>query len=116
MILLPDEYQGDIYKNEIAPYIKKGAYLAFAHGFNIHFNQIVPSPDINVFMAAPKGPDISSDQSIQREAGYPVLSRFIRTLREDKRDCPCVRVCHRRRKGGHHRDLVQRGNGNRPVR
>ncbi len=56
MILLPDEDQGDVYKSEIAPNIKKGAYLAFAHGFNIHFSQIVPRADVNVFMVAPKGP------------------------------------------------------------
>ena len=56
MILLPDEFQGDVYKTEIAPNMKKGAYLAFAHGFNIHFGQIVPPADANVFMAAPKGP------------------------------------------------------------
>lgn len=56
MILLPDELQGDVFKSEIMQYMKKGAYLAFAHGFNIHFGQIVPSQDINVFMTAPKGP------------------------------------------------------------
>jgi len=73
MILLPDEYQGDIYKNEIAPYIKKGAYLAFAHGFNIHFNQIVPSPDINVFMAAPKGPGHLVRSEYTKGGGVPCL-------------------------------------------
>ena len=56
MILLPDETQGDIYNDEIAPNLKKGAYIGFAHGFNIHFNQIVPPADVNVFMVAPKGP------------------------------------------------------------
>jgi ketol-acid reductoisomerase len=56
MMLVPDEYMADIYKAEIAPNIKKGAYLGFAHGFNIHFGQIVPPPDVNVFMVAPKGP------------------------------------------------------------
>ncbi len=56
MVLLPDEDQGDIYRNEIAPNLKKGSYLGFAHGFSIHFNQIAPPSDINVFMVAPKGP------------------------------------------------------------
>jgi ketol-acid reductoisomerase len=56
MILLPDEVQGDVYREEIGPYVKKGAYLAFSHGFNIHFGQIVPRHDINVIMIAPKGP------------------------------------------------------------
>jgi ketol-acid reductoisomerase len=73
MILLPDEYQGDIYNNEIAPHVKKGAYLAFAHGFNIHFNQIVPSPDINVFMAAPKGPGHLVRSEYLKGGGVPCL-------------------------------------------
>ena len=58
MILAPDELQGDIYRDEIAPNIKKGAFLAFGHGFNIHFGQIVPREDINVLMVAPKGQGI----------------------------------------------------------
>jgi ketol-acid reductoisomerase len=73
MILLPDELQGDVYKNEIAPNIKKGAYLAFAHGFNIHFGQIVPSPDINVFMAAPKGPGHLVRSEYTKGSGVPCL-------------------------------------------
>ncbi|MDP2688474.1 MAG: NAD(P)-binding domain-containing protein, partial [Deltaproteobacteria bacterium] len=56
MILIPDELQGDTYRQEIEPNLKKGVYLAFAHGFSIHFGQIVPGPGMNVFMAAPKGP------------------------------------------------------------
>lgn len=73
MILLPDEFQGDVYKNEIAPNIKKGAHLAFAHGFNIHFGQIVPSPDINVFMAAPKGPGHLVRSEYIKGSGVPCL-------------------------------------------
>ncbi|SEJ58821.1 ketol-acid reductoisomerase [Propionispira arboris] len=56
MILLPDEKQADIYKAEIAPYLKAGSSLAFAHGFNIHFQQIIPPANVDVFMVAPKGP------------------------------------------------------------
>ena len=56
MILIPDEKQADVYKNEIAPNLKSGSALAFAHGFNIHFKQIVPPADVDVFMVAPKGP------------------------------------------------------------
>ena len=56
MILIPDEKQADVYRNEIAPNLKSGAALAFAHGFNIHFKQIVPPADVDVFMVAPKGP------------------------------------------------------------
>lgn len=73
MILLPDESQGDTYRDEIAPNIKKGAYLAFAHGFNIHFNQIVPAADINVFMVAPKGPGHLVRAEYERGSGVPCL-------------------------------------------
>jgi ketol-acid reductoisomerase len=73
MILLPDEDQGDTYRDEIAPNLKKGTYLAFAHGFNIHFNQIVPTPDINVFMVAPKGPGHLVRSEYVRGSGVPCL-------------------------------------------
>lgn len=73
MMLVPDEYQGDIYKNEIAMNLKKGAYLGFAHGFNIHFNQIVPSPDTNVFMVAPKGPGHLVRSEYTKGSGVPCL-------------------------------------------
>ncbi|TCS81388.1 ketol-acid reductoisomerase [Pectinatus cerevisiiphilus] len=56
MILIPDEIQAKIYKTEIAPNLKSGSALAFAHGFNIHFQQIQPPSDVDVFMVAPKGP------------------------------------------------------------
>lgn len=56
MILAPDHLQGEIFRNEIEPGLEPGNALAFAHGFNIHFGQIQPSPDIDVFMIAPKAP------------------------------------------------------------
>ena len=65
MILAPDERQADIYKESIAPNLTDGKYLAFAHGFNIHFKQIVPPAGVNVFMIAPKGP------------GHTVRSEFV---------------------------------------
>ena len=73
MILLPDEFQADVYKNEIAPNMKKGVYLAFAHGFNIHFGQIAPPQDINVFMAAPKGPGHLVRSEYSKGSGVPCL-------------------------------------------
>jgi ketol-acid reductoisomerase len=73
MMLLPDEYQADVYKNEIAPNMKKGAYLGFAHGFNIHYHQIVPSPDTNVFMVAPKGPGHLVRSEYIKGSGIPCL-------------------------------------------
>ncbi|HAM53077.1 MAG TPA: ketol-acid reductoisomerase [Nitrospiraceae bacterium] len=73
MILLPDEFQGDVYKCEIAPNMKRGAYVGFAHGFNIHFGQIVPPPDANVFMAAPKGPGHLVRSEYTKGSGVPCL-------------------------------------------
>jgi ketol-acid reductoisomerase len=73
MMLLPDELQADVYKREIEPNIKSGAYLAFAHGFNIHFNQIVPAKDINVFMVAPKGPGHLVRSEYTKGSGVPCL-------------------------------------------
>jgi ketol-acid reductoisomerase len=73
MILLPDENQGDIFRNEISPNLKKSAYIGFAHGFSIHFNQIVPSPDTNVFMVAPKGPGHLVRSEYTKGSGVPCL-------------------------------------------
>ncbi len=73
MILLPDEYQAEIYRNEIAPNMKQGAYLAFAHGFNIHYGQIAPPADTNVFMVAPKGPGHLVRSEYTKGSGVPCL-------------------------------------------
>ncbi len=73
MILVPDEQQGNMYDTSIAPYIKKGAYLAFAHGFNIHFGQIVPREDVNVFMVAPKSPGHLVRHEYTKGGGVPML-------------------------------------------
>ncbi|MBP2650492.1 MAG: ilvC [Firmicutes bacterium] len=73
MILLPDEKQGQIYRDNIAPNLKAGAALAFAHGFNIHFNQIVPPENIDVFMIAPKGPGHLVRRVYTEGGGVPCL-------------------------------------------
>lgn len=73
MMLLPDEYQAEIYKNEISQNIKKGVYVGFAHGFNIHYSQIVPSPDTNIFMVAPKGPGHLVRSEYTKGSGVPCL-------------------------------------------
>lgn len=73
MILVPDELQGDLYREEIAPNLRKGAYIAFGHGFNIHFGQIVPDASINVFMAAPKGPGHLVRHEYTQGSGVPAL-------------------------------------------
>lgn len=71
MILLPDEKQADVYKSEIAANLKSGSALAFAHGFNIHFKQIIPKSDIDVFMVAPKGPGHLVRRTFTEGGGVP---------------------------------------------
>lgn len=73
MILIPDEKQSKIYNEEICPNLKPGASLAFAHGFNIHFNQIVPPADVDVFMVAPKGPGHLVRRVFTEGKGVPCL-------------------------------------------
>ncbi len=73
MLLAPDEAQAAIYKEHIAPNLKEGAFLAFGHGFNIHFGQIVPPPSINVFMVAPKGPGHLVRSEYTKGSGVPML-------------------------------------------
>jgi len=73
MMLAPDEYQADIYKKEIAPNLKKGVYLGFAHGFNIHYSQIMPASGTNVFMVAPKGPGHLVRSEYTKKSGVPCL-------------------------------------------
>jgi ketol-acid reductoisomerase len=73
MMLLPDETMGDIYNAEIGPNLTKGSYVGFAHGFNIHFGQIVPPDNINVFMTAPKGPGHLVRSEYLKGMGVPCL-------------------------------------------
>ena len=73
MMLLPDELQGDVYRDVIRPGLKPGNYLAFGHGFNIHFKRVVPPEDVNVFMVAPKGPGHLVRSEFERGRGVPCL-------------------------------------------
>ncbi len=73
MILLPDETQKSVYDNEIAPNLKSGATIAFAHGFNIHYGRIRPADDINVMMVAPKAPGHTVRSEFVRGGGVPDL-------------------------------------------
>jgi ketol-acid reductoisomerase len=73
MILLPDEHHADIYQRDIEPNIRKGAMLAFAHGFNIHFQQIEPRKDLDVIMIAPKGPGHLVRSTYVQGGGVPSL-------------------------------------------
>jgi ketol-acid reductoisomerase len=73
MVLLPDEVQKTIYKNEIEPHLEEGNVLAFAHGFNIHFGQVVPPPHVDVVMVAPKGPGHLVRRTYEQGQGVPCL-------------------------------------------
>lgn len=73
MILTPDEFQSILYRDELAPKLKKGAALAFAHGFAIHYNQIVPRSDLDVIMIAPKAPGHTVRSEFVRGGGIPDL-------------------------------------------
>ena len=73
MILTPDEFQSQLYKNEIEPNIKAGAALAFAHGFSILFNQVVPRADLDVIMIAPKAPGHTVRSEFVKGGGIPDL-------------------------------------------
>ena len=73
MFLVPDELQADIYNDEIAPNIRDGAALAFAHGLNVHFNLIEPKSTVDVIMIAPKGPGHTVRGEYLRGGGLPCL-------------------------------------------
>jgi len=73
MLTLPDETAADIYREQVAPNLQSGNYLAVAHGFNIHFGAIRPAPGVNVFMVAPKGPGHTVRQHYEEGRGVPSL-------------------------------------------
>ncbi len=73
MILAPDEHQAALYQEQVGPNLKQGAVLAFAHGFNIHFEQIEPRSDLDVIMVAPKGPGHLVRSTYTQGGGVPSL-------------------------------------------
>jgi ketol-acid reductoisomerase len=73
MVLLPDEKQPGVYESEIKPALTAGKALAFAHGFNVHFHQVVPPEDVDVFLVAPKGPGHLVRRTYEEGAGVPAL-------------------------------------------
>jgi ketol-acid reductoisomerase len=88
MVLINDEKQAALYRNDIAPNLRSGMALAFAHGFNIHFGQIVPPSDIDVIMIAPKGP------------GHTVRSQYV-----EGKGVPCL-IAVQQDYSGHARDIA----------
>jgi ketol-acid reductoisomerase len=73
MVLAPDEHQAKLYRDQIEPNIRKGGALAFAHGFNVHFEQVVPREDLDVIMIAPKGPGHLVRSTYVQGGGVPSL-------------------------------------------
>jgi len=73
MILLPDEQIAAVYKNDVEPHIRQGASLAFAHGFNVHYGQVVPREDLDVWMVAPKAPGHRMRELFVEGKGVPSL-------------------------------------------
>lgn len=86
MVLIPDELQPETFEKEIAPNLKDGGYLAFAHGFGVHFKKIVPSPSINVFLVAPKGPGHLVRRQFTEGSGVPCLIAVQQDPAGDTRD------------------------------
>ena len=80
MILTPDEFQSQLYRDEVEPNLKQGATLAFAHGFAIHYNQVVPRADLDVIMIAPKAPGHTVRNEFVNGGGIPDWLRFIKML------------------------------------
>jgi ketol-acid reductoisomerase len=86
MILLPDETQKTVYKNEIEPHLTEGKILAFAHGFNIHFAQVVPPSHVDVVMVAPKGPGHLVRRTYEQGEGVPCLFAVFQDASGQARD------------------------------
>lgn len=93
MILAPDEEQPALYLRSIAPYLKPGAYLGFAHGFGIHFGTIVPPQSVNVFMVAPKGPGRLVRSEFEAGRGVPCLIAVSQDPSGDTRDLALAYAC-----------------------
>ena len=86
MILPPDEFQSRLYRDEVEPNLKKGATLAFAHGFSIHYNQIVPRADLDVIMIAPKAPGHTVRSEYVKGGGIPDLIAVFQNASGKARD------------------------------
>jgi ketol-acid reductoisomerase len=86
MMLVPDEYAADIYRSEVGPNIRKGSYIGFAHGFNIHYGQVVPPAEVNVLMVAPKGPGHLVRSEYEKGSGVPCLIAVHQDPSKDTRD------------------------------
>ena len=93
MLLMPDEHIGDVYRSEIEPDLKKGATLAFAHGFNIHYGQVNPRDDIDVVMVAPKAPGHTVRSTYAQGGGVPMLVAVHQDESKQARDVALSYAC-----------------------
>jgi ketol-acid reductoisomerase len=86
MMLMPDEHIAAVYRSEVEPHIKKGASLAFAHGFNVHYGQVQPREDLDVWMVAPKAPGHTVRSTYAGGGGVPMLIAIHRDQSKKARD------------------------------
>jgi ketol-acid reductoisomerase len=86
MMLMPDEHIAAVYKSEVEPHVRKGAALAFAHGFNIHYGQIQPRADLDVWMVAPKAPGHTVRSTYAAGGGVPMLIAVHQNASKKARD------------------------------
>ena len=93
MVLTPDEFQSQLYREVVEPNLKQGATLAFAHGFAIHYNQVVPRADLDVIMIAPKAPGHTVRSEFVKGGGIPdLIAIFPGCFRPGQRRCSLLRV------------------------
>ena len=85
-VLIPDEIQAKVYDEQIKPNMRAGQYLMFSHGFNIHYKKIIPTPDINVIMVAPKGPGHTVRSQYQEGKGVPSLIAIYQDATGDSKE------------------------------
>ena len=93
MMLMPDEHIGAAYRDEIEPNIKKGATLAFAHGFNVHYGQVMPREDLDVVMIAPKAPGHTVRSTYAGGGGVPMLVAIHQDTSKMARDMALSYAC-----------------------
>ena len=93
MMLMPDEHIGAAYRDEIEPNIKKGATLAFAHGFNVHYGQVMPREDLDVVMIAPKAPGHTVRSTYAGGGGVPMLVAIHQDTSKTARDMALSYAC-----------------------
>lgn len=104
MILIPDQHQAKVYEKEIAPHLEEGNSLAFAHGFNIHFGQIEPPENVDVFMIAPKSPGHLVRRVYKQGSGVPCLLALYQDATGNAKE---VALAYAKAIGGTHAGVIE---------